>query len=94
MEYSTVLHVLTIVFKHRNNIDRVLNMAVPKKKTSKSKRNMRRSHHAIKLVNVVVDSKTGEYRLPHHMCLSDSTYNDRTVVVAKKQANDSDSITS
>jgi large subunit ribosomal protein L32 len=56
-------------------------MAVPKKKTSKSKRDMRRSHHAIARVNVIVDKESGEYRLPHHMSLKDGTYNDRQVIV-------------
>lgn len=65
-------------------------MAVPKKKTSKSKRDMRRSHHALSKVNVVVDSQTGEYKLPHHVSLKDGTYNGRTVVVAKSDDSDSD----
>lgn len=58
-------------------------MAVPKKKTSKSKRDMRRSHHAIKGINVVVDKETGEYRLPHQMSMKDGTYNSRQVVIAE-----------
>lgn len=57
-------------------------MAVPKKKTSQSKRNMRRSHHALKSINVVVDSVTGEYKLPHHINLTDGTYNNRQVIIA------------
>ncbi|PIR38060.1 MAG: 50S ribosomal protein L32 [Alphaproteobacteria bacterium CG11_big_fil_rev_8_21_14_0_20_39_49] len=55
-------------------------MAVPKKKTSKSKRNMRRSHHKLKTVNVVVDPVTGEYKLPHQMSLADGTYKGRQIV--------------
>ncbi|WP_316354315.1 50S ribosomal protein L32 [Candidatus Trichorickettsia mobilis] len=58
-------------------------MAVPKKKTSKSRRNMRRSHHALGKINVMVDSRTGEYKLPHHASLIDGTYNGR-LVIAKK----------
>lgn len=58
-------------------------MAVPKKKTSKSRRDMRRSHLALSKVNVVVDSQTGEYKLPHHVSLVDGTYNNRQVVNAK-----------
>lgn len=56
-------------------------MAVPKKKTSKSKRDMRRSHHALKPINVIVDKETGEYKLPHQMSLKDGTYNGREVIV-------------
>jgi len=55
-------------------------MAVPKKKTSKSKRDMRRSHHALKPINVIVDKETGEYKLPHHMSMKDGTYNGREVL--------------
>jgi large subunit ribosomal protein L32 len=56
-------------------------MAVPKRKTSKSKRNMRRSHHALERVNVIIDKTTGEYRLPHQMCNVEKTYNGRQVVI-------------
>ena len=38
-------------------------MAVPKRKTSVSKKKMRRSHHKINSVNVVEDKKSGEYKL-------------------------------
>lgn len=57
-------------------------MAVPKKKTSKSKRDMRRSHHAVKNINVVMDSVTGEYKLPHHIS-KDGTYNGMSIVKLK-----------
>ncbi|WP_341764196.1 50S ribosomal protein L32 [Candidatus Tisiphia endosymbiont of Beris chalybata] len=60
-------------------------MAVPKKKTSKSKRNMRRSHLALGKINVVVDSETGEYKLPHHISLVDGTYNGRQVIIKKSE---------
>lgn len=59
-------------------------MAVPKKKTTKSRRNMRRAHDAIKAVNVIVDPVTGEYKLPHHISLVDGTYKGRQVVVENK----------
>jgi large subunit ribosomal protein L32 len=58
-------------------------MAVPKKKTSKSRRNMRRSHHALDKVNVVIDPITGEYKRPHHIN-DDGTYNNRQVLIANK----------
>ena len=38
-------------------------MAVPKRKTSKSKRNNRRSHHKISSLNIIEDKKSGEFRL-------------------------------
>ena len=61
-------------------------MAVPKKKTSKSRRNMRRSHLALGKINVIIDSITGEYRLPHQMCKVDGTYNGRVVRANKIKA--------
>ena len=58
-------------------------MAVPKKKTSPSRRNLRRSHHALKKVNVTVDSKTGEYKRPHHISLKDGYYDGKQVIEPK-----------
>ena len=55
-------------------------MAVPKRKTSKSKRNQRRSHHAITSVNVVEDKKTGEYKLSHHIDLKSGYYNGKKIL--------------
>ncbi len=45
-------------------------MSVPKFRNSKSKVRRRRSHHALKPVNVVIDKETGEPRLPHHVAPS------------------------
>ncbi|MDB2415261.1 50S ribosomal protein L32 [Rickettsiales bacterium] len=56
-------------------------MAVPKQKISKSRRGQRRSHDALKKVNVVIDPTTGEYKLPHHLCKADGTYKGRQVIV-------------
>ena len=63
-------------------------MAVPKKRTSKSRRNKRRSHHALKPVNVIVDKETGETRLSHHISSADGMYNGTFVLRSKveKQA--------
>lgn len=58
-------------------------MAVPKKKTSKSKRNMRRSHDSLNRINVIIDKDTGEYRLPHHMDKSNGSYNNKEIIVEK-----------
>ena len=58
-------------------------MAVPKKRTSKSRRDMRRSHHGIKSVNVIIDKETGEYRLPHHICSIEKTYNGKKILKDK-----------
>ena len=59
-------------------------MAVPKRKTSKSKRNKRRSHHGIKSVNIIQDKKSGEFRLSHHVDLKTGFYKGRQVFDPKK----------
>ena len=60
-------------------------MAVPKKKTSKSKRNMRRSHHALKPVGTAECANCGEPKRSHHVCDSCGQYDGR-VVVAQSEA--------
>jgi large subunit ribosomal protein L32 len=55
-------------------------MAVPKRKTSKSRRNKRRSHHRLIATNVIRDKKSGEYRLPHHIDLKTGTYNGKKIL--------------
>ena len=60
-------------------------MAVPKKKTSKSKRDMRRSHHALTAKNWVEDSNTGEAVLRHHVDLKTGMYKGRQVLKVKKE---------
>ena len=59
-------------------------MAVPKRKTSKSKRDKRRSHHRIKSANIIEDKKSGEFRLPHHADLKTGLYKGRQVFDPKK----------
>ena len=59
-------------------------MAVPKRKTSKSRRNKRRSQHAIKSMNVLEDKKSGEYRLSHHIDLKSGTYHGKQILEPKK----------
>tara|TARA_B100000579_G_C22169318_1_gene548920 strand:- start:43 stop:234 length:192 start_codon:yes stop_codon:yes gene_type:complete len=55
-------------------------MAVPKRKTSSSKRNMRRSHDALKPINVIEDKESGEPRLSHRIDLSTGMYKGRQVI--------------
>ena len=55
-------------------------MAVPKRKTTVSKRNKRRSHHKISNMNVVEDKKTGEYRISHHIDLKTGFYNGKKIL--------------
>ena len=59
-------------------------MAVPKRKTSKSRRNMRRSHHKIFSPNVIEDKKSGEFRLSHHIDLKTGIYKGKQILEPKK----------
>ena len=59
-------------------------MAVPKRKTSKSKRNKRRSHHKISSINIIEDKKSGEFRLSHHIDLKTGIYNGKQILDPKK----------
>ena len=55
-------------------------MAVPKRKTSPSKRNMRRSHHALKSAAFQECPNCGELKLPHNLCAACGHYNGREIV--------------
>lgn len=57
-------------------------MAVPKRKTSPSKRNMRRAHDALDHITVVEDKTTGTLKRSHHVS-PDGYYNGRKVTDAK-----------
>lgn len=55
-------------------------MAVPKKRVTSSRRDMRRSHHALKNTQAVECPNCGELKLPHHVCGSCGYYDGREVV--------------
>ena len=44
-------------------------MAVPKRKTTKSRAGKRRSHLKVRAKNIIEDKKSGEYRLSHQWIL-------------------------
>ena len=59
-------------------------MAVPKRKTTPSRRNMRRSHDF--LVKCYVECKNcGELKLTHHICPSCGYY-DKKLIISSKEA--------
>ena len=62
-------------------------MAVPKRKTSVSKRNMRRSHDSLKKVNIVLDSESGEPILSHRIDLATGMYKGREILKKKTKEN-------
>ena len=60
-------------------------MAVPKKKTSPSRRGMRRSADALSAPAYVEDKDSGELRRPHHVDLKTGMYRGRQVLKVKSQ---------
>ena len=55
-------------------------MAVQQNKVSKSRRNNRRSHHALTGANAVECDNCGELKRPHHVCPSCGYYASREVI--------------
>lgn len=55
-------------------------MAVPKRKTSKAKRDKRRSHDGLAVPAHSTCPKCGAPKLPHRVCGSCGSYRDRTVI--------------
>ncbi len=55
-------------------------MAVPKRKTSKSRKKLRRSHHKLTSINIIEDKKSGEYKLSHHVDLKSGFYNGKKIL--------------
>ena len=61
-------------------------MAVPKRKTSPSKRNRRRSHDSLVMLNIVEDKDSGEPRLSHIIDKSTGMYNGRQILKQKTKS--------
>jgi large subunit ribosomal protein L32 len=61
-------------------------MAVPKQKKSKSRRNMRRSHHALTATSSIECPNCGEIKLPHHVCGACGHYDGREVIATEAAA--------
>ncbi len=55
-------------------------MAVPKRKTTPSRRNKRRSHDFLSKAFYVECSNCGELKLSHHVCLSCGYYDKKEII--------------
>ncbi len=55
-------------------------MAVPKRKTSKAKRDSRRSHHKLTAPNLTECPQCHQPKLPHHACPNCGYYKGRQAV--------------
>ncbi len=58
-------------------------MAVPKRRKSKSRSRMRRSHDAMVAPNLVICKNCGISVRPHQVCHSCGWYKDRVVIMPK-----------
>lgn len=58
-------------------------MAVPRKKVTRAKRNMRRAHDSLAAATVNECPNCGEPRRPHHVCGDCGHYDGREVVAPK-----------
>ena len=59
--------------------------ALPKRKTSKGRRDRRRSHLALKPAKLVSCPQCHEPRLPHHVCPSCGTYKGVEVIAVETE---------
>jgi large subunit ribosomal protein L32 len=59
-------------------------MAVPKRKTSKTRRDKRRTHDALTAPAVSTCAKCGEPVRPHHVCDNCGTYAGKQIKAAKE----------
>lgn len=55
-------------------------MPVPKRRTGKAKKNMRRSHHAVTPSNAIECPSCGAPVLPHRVCAACGHYRERLVI--------------
>ena len=60
-------------------------MAVPRRKTSPSRRGMRRSADALSAPTYVEDKESGELRRPHHVDPKTGMYRGKQVLKAKDE---------
>ena len=60
-------------------------MAVPKKKTSPSRRNMRRAHDWLEPATYAECPNCGELKRPHHLCKACGYYDGREVIAVSSE---------
>jgi large subunit ribosomal protein L32 len=61
-------------------------MAVPKRKQTRSRRNMRRSHNALAAPTLALDKKTKSLHRPHHVDLKTGFYNGRQILFRDEES--------
>ena len=81
--YIDCLYPVSLCIRPPSHFRRISIMAVPKRKTSPSKRGFRRSADALKRPAYVEDKDSGELRRPHHVDLKSGMYRGRQVLHAE-----------
>lgn len=59
-------------------------MGVPKRKTSKSRRDKRRTHQRLSLPSVSGCPQCGAIKLPHRICLSCGYYKAKEIIAGRE----------
>ncbi|MGH9389101.1 MAG: 50S ribosomal protein L32 [Vicinamibacteria bacterium] len=60
-------------------------MGLPKRKTSRSRRGKRRSHHKLSVPSLSVCPQCHEPKLPHRVCPNCGSYKGREVVAVEEE---------
>ena len=68
-------------------------MAVPKKKTSVSRRNQRRAHDALKSTSHAECQNCGSITRPHHVCSGCGHYGKKEIVEQRSAAEQTEEVT-
>ena len=68
-------------------------MAVPKSKITRSRRGMRRSHDFLSTYSLNECDNRGEFKLPHHVCLSCGYYNKKEIIQINEEVDLEDEAT-
>jgi len=59
-------------------------MAVPKKRKSRSRRDMRRSHDHVRMPSIAHCPQCHEPVMPHRVCLQCGTYKGKTIITPEE----------
>ena len=65
-------------------------MAVPQRRTSKTRKRKRRTHFKLSVPGMVVCPNCGEMKLAHRVCKACGFYNGRTVVEQQDELEDAE----
>ena len=60
-------------------------MAVPKRKTSKSKRDKRRTHHKLKLLSIVECPRCHSKKISHRVCENCGYYAEHEIIIFEEK---------